>query len=84
MQRLQLFEFNDQPWLPSVLRDAMTGYLETNSRVFSMDQAMRSLVRALTAGLDDGYRWEVRHVPVMPGARLTVLMGLPLEPVADR
>lgn len=25
--RLHLFEFNDQPWLPSIIRNALTGYL---------------------------------------------------------
>src|SRR5262245_58485766 len=29
MARIHLFEFGDLPWLPAVLRQGMTGYLQT-------------------------------------------------------
>lgn len=32
MNRLHAFEFEDQPWFPAVLRDAMTGYISTVMR----------------------------------------------------
>ncbi len=34
--RLHLFEFNDQPWLPRVLRNAETAYLEVAYRLFPL------------------------------------------------
>lgn len=30
--RLHLFEFNDQPWLPTVFRNALTAYLNVAYR----------------------------------------------------
>ena len=44
MPRLQLFEFNDQPWLPAVLRDGATGYLEALSRKMGFHQLMVPVV----------------------------------------
>lgn len=44
MGRVHLFEFNDQPWLPDVLRDGMTGYLETISDRFKMHEVMVPIV----------------------------------------
>ena len=44
MARMHLFEFNDQPWLPDVLRDAETGYLETISRRFKMHEPMTEVI----------------------------------------
>jgi len=34
MKRRHLFEFNDQSWLPAILRDAMTDYLEFVTNLF--------------------------------------------------
>mgnify|MGYP001942956294 CR=1 FL=1 len=45
MGRLHLFEFNDQTWMPDVLRDAMTGYLETISRKFKMHEPMTPVIQ---------------------------------------
>lgn len=44
MGRVHLFEFNDQPWLPSLLRDGLTGYLETISDRFKMHEPMVPIV----------------------------------------
>lgn len=44
MPRFHLFEFNDQPWLPTILRDGLTGYLETLSRKAGFHEAMAPVV----------------------------------------
>ena len=49
MGRLHLFEFNDQPWLPTLLRDALTGYLETISRKMGMHEPMVPVLQDLLA-----------------------------------
>lgn len=46
MPRLHLFEFNDQPWLPTILRDALTGYLESLSRKLGFHKPMVPVVEA--------------------------------------
>ncbi len=46
MGRAHLFEFNDQPWLPAFLRDAMTGYLETLSRKMKLHEPMTPIIEA--------------------------------------
>lgn len=45
MGRLHLFEFNDQSWLPDVLRDAETGYLEAISRKFKIHEHIAPVVQ---------------------------------------
>jgi hypothetical protein len=50
MRRFHWFEFGDQPWLPSFLRDAMTAYLATVYRFAPLsDQWAAELEKALTA-----------------------------------
>lgn len=44
MPRLHLFEFNDQPWFPKVLRDGLTGYLETLSRKMGFHKRMAPVI----------------------------------------
>jgi hypothetical protein len=49
MKRLHLFEFNDQPWLPAVLRDGARGYLATLCRKLKVHETMAPhLERLLT------------------------------------
>ena len=43
-RRFQLFEFNDQPWLPAALRDATTGFLDAISRVAGFHKKMAPIV----------------------------------------
>lgn len=45
MGRLHLFEFNDQAWLPDLLRDGETGYLEAISRKMGVHRYMAPTLR---------------------------------------
>jgi hypothetical protein len=51
MRRLHLFEFGDQPWLPSILREAETAYLVTAYRLVRLPFAWaEKMVSALRPG----------------------------------
>lgn len=51
LPRLHLFEFLDQAWFPRLLRDGMTGYLETvSSRMGLFDAAKPVLREAIESG----------------------------------
>jgi hypothetical protein len=45
VQRLHLWEFNDQPWLPRTWREAMTGYLTVLGRVSGVYSRVEVLLR---------------------------------------
>jgi hypothetical protein len=45
MRRLHLFELEDQPWFPAVIRDLATDYLQFIQERFRIDRAMTPLVR---------------------------------------
>jgi hypothetical protein len=48
MQKLHLFEFEDLPWFPAVIRDAGTGYLELMARLANHGEVVAPvLTRAL-------------------------------------
>jgi len=48
MRRFHLFEFEDQPWFPSVIRDAGTAYLELMARLARIGEVMAPVLeRAL-------------------------------------
>ena len=54
MARTHLFEFGDQPWLPSFIRDAMTDYLSFAMRVTKQDAlVMPPIVAAVRASGTD-------------------------------
>jgi hypothetical protein len=45
MHRLHLFELEDQPWFPAVVRDLATDYLQFIQTRFRLDRAMAPLIR---------------------------------------
>ena len=45
MKRLHLFELEDQPWFPPVVRDLATDYLQFIQTRFRVDRAMAPIVR---------------------------------------
>jgi len=45
MRRLHVFELEDQPWFPAVIRDLATDYLQFIQQRFRIDRAMTPLVR---------------------------------------
>jgi hypothetical protein len=45
VRRRQLFELEDQPWFPAVVRDLATDYLQFLQTHFRLDRAMAPLVR---------------------------------------
>src|SRR5258708_17888595 len=45
MRRFHLFELEDQPWFPTVVRDLATDYLQFIQTRFRLDRAMAPLVR---------------------------------------
>ncbi|MBC8072867.1 MAG: class I SAM-dependent methyltransferase, partial [Deltaproteobacteria bacterium] len=45
MPRVHLFELEDQPWFPAVLRDAATAYLDTAARVTGQIQRLLPKLR---------------------------------------
>src|SRR5258708_3814568 len=45
MRRAHLFELEDQPWFPAVVRDLATDYLQFIQTRFRIDRAMAPLVR---------------------------------------
>ena len=49
MKRLHLFEFEDQPWLPRIIRDGMTDYLKFVATRFDF---YKSVVPILAKGLE--------------------------------
>ena len=51
MDRCHLFELEDQPWFPGVVRDLATDYLQFIQDRFRIDRAMTPLVRR---ALDEG------------------------------
>jgi len=72
MRRLHLFEFGDQPWLPHVLRDALTGYLALAYRFLPLAAVWAA---KLTTVLDCGRPAEI--VDLCSGA------GGPLPSILD-
>jgi hypothetical protein len=46
MRRLHLFELEDQPWLPGVIRDAGTAYLEYGSRIMGHAKVVAPILAA--------------------------------------
>lgn len=50
MRRFQLFEFNDQPWLPTALRLGMTDYLLTIERLAGVGDALAPELDRLVEG----------------------------------
>ena len=63
MGRLHLFEFNDQPWLPKVLRDGLTDYLEYAERRFGLYRPAIPILKDLLQ--DQGHK---RIVDLCSGA----------------
>ena len=54
MNRLHLFELEDQPWFPATIRDLATDYLQFIQTRFRVDRAMAPIVRrALEQGKTD-------------------------------
>ncbi len=53
MNRLHLFELEDQPWFPSVLRDAGTAYLEFASRLAGHPEALAPKLGATLAAVGE-------------------------------
>src|SRR5690348_15744500 len=51
MRRFHLFELEDQPWFPAIVRDLATDYLQFVQERFRIDRAMTPLVRR---ALDEG------------------------------
>jgi hypothetical protein len=51
MERLHLFELEDQAWFPAIIRDLATDYLQFIQERFRIDRAMTPLVRR---ALDEG------------------------------
>lgn len=45
MRRLHLFELEDQPWFPGVIRDLATDYLQFIQTKFRLDRAMAPIVK---------------------------------------
>ncbi|ANM30665.1 hypothetical protein ABI59_15430 [Acidobacteria bacterium Mor1] len=45
MKRKHLLELHEQPWMPSLLRDAATGYLEVLSRLLGLHRHLAPVVR---------------------------------------
>lgn len=56
MRRLHLFEFNDQPWFPQVLREGETAYLATAYRLVPL---ARHWAEKIVAALNPGDRMEI-------------------------
>ena len=56
MRRLHLMELEDQPWLPAVVRDLATDYLQFIQQRFRLDRAMTPLIRR---ALDEGRTSEI-------------------------
>ena len=56
MRRLHLFEFNDQPWFPQVLRDGETAYLAAAYRLAPL---ARLWAEKIVAALHPGDRMEI-------------------------
>lgn len=50
MARAHLFEFNDQPWLPDVLRDAMRAYLRKVSDDLEVEETIAPIVAGALRG----------------------------------
>jgi hypothetical protein len=48
MKRLHLFEFEDQPWFPRIVRDGMTDYLKFVANRFDF---YKSVIPILAKGL---------------------------------
>ncbi len=44
MRRLQLFEFEDQPWFPAAIRDCMTDYLSYVVNLFNFYESIVPIV----------------------------------------
>jgi hypothetical protein len=56
VRRLHLFEFNDQPWFPQVLRDGETAYLATAYRLVPLP---RHWAEKIVTALQPGDRMEI-------------------------
>jgi hypothetical protein len=56
MRRLHLFELEDQPWFPAIVRDLATDYLQFIQERFRIDRAMTPMIRR---ALDEGKTSEI-------------------------
>ena len=92
MQRLHLFEFNDQAWLPRTWREAMTGYLEVLGRKTGVYSRVEVLLRgALSVASEQrfvdlcsgsGGPWPALR-PAFDGAQVVLTDLHPVEAVAE-